>query len=163
MTVSIRRLAEGDSISELTALLHAAYARLAVLGFNYTAVDQSEDVTRRRIAQGECYVACDGPKLVGTITYRRQSSGCDWYARPDVAVINQLGILPTYQGKGLGNALMSLSEDRARETGAAELALDTSEGASHLVAWYGRRGYRQVEIVRWDGKVYRSLILSKAL
>jgi len=46
---------------------------------------------------------------------------------------------------------------------AGEVALDTSEHASHLIALYTRRGYRFVEHVRWDTVNYRSVVLSKAL
>jgi len=45
----LRPLAPSDSIVELTLLLHRAYARLGAMGLNYTAVDQSPDVTARRL------------------------------------------------------------------------------------------------------------------
>lgn len=37
----IRPIEPGDSLEELTRLLHRAYAPLGKLGLNYTAVDQS--------------------------------------------------------------------------------------------------------------------------
>ena len=51
----------------------------------------------------------------------------------------------------------------AISNGAAELALDTSEGADHLIAWYERIGFRIVEYAQWKGKRYRSVIMSKTL
>lgn len=48
----IRPFSATDSVAELTSLLHRAYARLAQMGLNYTAVDQSPDVTARRIEGG---------------------------------------------------------------------------------------------------------------
>jgi len=48
-------------------------------------------------------------------------------------------------------------------SGATELALDTSEGADHLIAWYERKGFRFVEYAQWKGKSYRSVIMSKML
>lgn len=164
MSLVIRALAETDSLAELTALLHAAYAQLGQLGFNYTAVDQGEDETRRRIAGGECYVACEDGRLIGTIMFYRNSKGHHpWYSRPDVATVGQFAVAPAFQKRGIGARLMALAEDRAVATGAAEIALDTSEGATHLIAWYTRLGYRRVAHAQWTGKTYRSVILSKAL
>ena len=164
MNLLIRRLTPADSIAELTGLLHAAYADLAGRGFNSTAVDQSDDVTRERIDGGECYVACDGRLIVGTILFRRRSlGGCPWYERPEVSVINQLGVSPRIQSHGVGRRLMEFAASRARASGAAELALDTAEGAHHLIQWYERLGYRFIEHTQWRGKVYRSVIMSKSL
>jgi GNAT superfamily N-acetyltransferase len=161
--VIIRELAAADSIADLTALLHAAYARLGGMGFNYTAVDQTEDVTRSRIARGLCLVAVDGGALVGTIMFHPpgRSAGCPCYERADVATIGQFGVLPGRQATGTGTRLLRHAEQLAAASGAAELALDTSEGASHLVGWYEREGFHFVEHAQWEGKTYRSVIMSK--
>lgn len=67
----IRELAPEDSISDLTRLLHQAYAQLADLGFRYKAVDQSDEVTLERARQGICLVARDGGgRLLGTVSLR---------------------------------------------------------------------------------------------
>ena len=159
----IRELASTDSITDMTRLLHAAYARLGGMGFNYTAVDQTEDVTRSRIARGRCLVAVDAGALVGTIMVHPpgRSAGCPCYERPDVATIGQFGVLPGRQGTGTGTRLLRRAEELALASGAAELALDTSEGADHLIAWYEREGFRFVEYAQWEGKTYRSVIMSK--
>lgn len=143
----IRELAPTDSIPEMTALLHAAYARLGGMGFNYTAVNQTEDVTRSRVARGQCLVAVDGGVLVGTIMFHPpgRSAGCPCYERTDVATIGQFGVLPGRQGTGTGTRLLRQAEQLAVANGAAELALDTSESADHLIAWYEREGFRFVE------------------
>jgi len=163
MAIEFRLLQRSDSIADLTALLHAAYAQLQRLGFNYTAVDQSEQTTRDRIAGGECYVAIDAGHIIGTILFRRHSRGCAWYEQRHVAAVHQFGVVPTAQCSGVGSKLIQLCEARAIETGATEIALDTAEGAAHLVSWYARLGYRPVAIEQWQGKTYRSLILSKDL
>jgi hypothetical protein len=57
-------------MEELTALLHRAYADLGAMGLNYTAVDQSAEVTRLRIAGGRGFVAIDrAGRIVGTIVF----------------------------------------------------------------------------------------------
>ena len=165
MELIVRELAPTDSIADLTAVLHAAYARLGGMGFNYTAVDQTEEVTRKRISRGLCLVATDNCALVGTIMFHApgQSAGCPCYERPDVATIGQFGVLPGRQGNGIGSRLLREAEKLAVASGATKLALDTSEGADHLVAWYEREGFRFVEHAQWEGKTYRSVIMSKQL
>ncbi len=160
----VRGLGPADSIDELTALLHAAYAALGRLGFNYTAVDQSEAVTRDRIARGDCIVVTDADRLIGTLTFMAPGQcwpGTPWYRRPDVAVIGQFGVHPDDQRRGVGSLLLREAERMAERCGASELALDTAEGADHLIDWYRRQGYRIVEQAQWENKTYRSVIMSK--
>ena len=65
MPVDIRLLAEDDSISELTQLLHRADRPLAERGMRYVASWQDDQITRKRIARGECYLAFAGGRLAG--------------------------------------------------------------------------------------------------
>src|SRR5437868_1228691 len=64
---TIRPLAPNDCLTQLTALLHASYASLAAQGWNFTAVDQTVDVTRDRLAGAQGFVAELHGRLVGTI------------------------------------------------------------------------------------------------
>jgi GNAT superfamily N-acetyltransferase len=159
----IRHLAPGDSIPALTDLLHAAYACLGEMGFNYTAVDQTEEITLKRIARGDCLVAVDAGVLLGTIMFHSpgRSSGCPWYDRPGTATTGQFGVHPDQQGRGVGTLLLREAESLAISHGADELALDTSEGAHNLISWYERAGFHFVEHAQWKGKTYRSVIMSK--
>ena len=120
-------------------------------------------VTRDRIAGRECYVIAAGSRLVATILLNLNPRGCVWYERPHVAAVNQFAVLPAFQNRGLGKKLMAFAEGRARTAHAAELALDTSEGALDLIGWYEEQGYRLVGHTTWAGKTYRSVVLSKSL
>jgi GNAT superfamily N-acetyltransferase len=164
--ISIRPLGAGDSIEELTALLHRAYAALGEMGLNYTAIDQTPEVTRSRMTGGLCLVATDaGGRVVGTAMFYRHGRSGDtpWFDRPDVAKCGQFGVDLPFQKRGVGAQLMQAVEDLARAGGAKELALDTAEPAQHLIDWYSRRGYRFIEYAQWEGKCYRTVILSKTL
>jgi GNAT superfamily N-acetyltransferase len=164
-TIDIRALNAGDSIAELTQMLHLAYQSLGDTGLNYTAVDQNEAVTRSRIAGGSCLVAIHDGRLVGSIVFRdkAQKGGSPWMDRSDVATFGQFGILPHYQSRGLGSRLLEAVERMAVDDKAEELALDTADQAEHLIQYYEKRGYRRIEYAQWSGKRYRSVILSKAL
>lgn len=164
--VTIRPLAATDSISELTALLHRAYAPLAERGMEYLATHQDDDTTRCRTAEGECFVAVhDDGRIVGTIVLIPAHGPGDvpYYDRPDVACFGQFAVEPALQGAGIGARLMDTVERRAAETGAREIALDTAETAVELIATYTRRGYRVVAGADWDVTNYRSVIMSRAL
>ncbi|MCE9620046.1 MAG: GNAT family N-acetyltransferase [Planctomycetes bacterium] len=161
----IRTICETDSIDELTELLHRAYARLGDMGLNYTAVNQTPEVTRDRIRNATCFVAVDGSKLVGTIAVHHTSTDTSeaYYATPGVAAAHQFAVDPALQGEGIGRLLLQRAEQWAVQHGYRELAIDTAEQATHLIELYTRLGYRHVGHVQWSGKVYRSVILSKAL
>ncbi len=161
----IREYRSTDSVPRVTELLHAAYKRLLDLGMKYVATVQEDEVTLDRIRKGRCFVAEDGGVLVGTIVLenQKQTKGCPWYDRPDVASFHQFAVDPVRQGEGIGLALVKAAEDSAKAGGAKELAIDTSEWAYHLVDWYSSLGYRLVEETQWQDVNYRSVIMSKDL
>jgi GNAT superfamily N-acetyltransferase len=80
-----------------------------------------------------------------------------------VAVVSQFAVEPGFQGRGIGGRLLDHAEARARHLGAAQVALDTAEGAAHLIRLYAARGYRHVGTVRWDVTNYKSVVMSKGL
>ncbi len=147
--MKIRQLDRRDSLETLTELLHRAYRALAEMGFRYWATHQTVEDTQQRIASGECYVAVDNDALIGTIklTPPEKTGGCRWYARPEVATFHQFAVDPAHQGQGIGSRLLEHVEKRSAELGAAELACDTAEGATHLIDMYIKRGYRKVDTV----------------
>jgi len=163
--VEIRRLVPTDDLRELTELLHRSYKQLADMGFRFLATHQDAETTRERANSGECFVGCKDGRLVATLTFydAEHTQGCSWYDRPEVASFGQFAVEPSLQRSGIGSRLIELAEGRALETRAAELALDTAEGATHLIALYERRGYRLVGSADWGETNYRSVILSKRL
>jgi GNAT superfamily N-acetyltransferase len=170
--ITIRRLRPSDSIAELTDLLHRAYAKQVALGLHALASRQTPEITRKRVARGECFVAEMAGRLVGTIMFQEPSwgggggapeSGPRWFRRPDVSNFSQFAVEPSLQGRGLGLRLLDTVEQRATELGMAELALSTAEPDTALVEFYRRRGFRDVERFDWGVTNYTSLIMSKAL
>ena len=163
--IIIRPLSDHDSIAALTELLHRAYEPHLAKGFNFAAATQTEAETQARAETGECYVAVDGEKLVGTVLLSifNGAGGCDTYNRAGVAVLGQFAVAPDYQNRDLGRRLMETIEQRAKAQGATDIALSTAEEVPELMAWYQRKGYDPVEYITWPGRNYRSAILSKTL
>lgn len=165
MPLTLRLLRPDESTAAVTALLHRAYARLAAMGLNYTAVDQDDAVTGRRARQGDCLLAELDGRLVGTLAFHGPEPRSEnrWARRADVVVLEQFAVDPDVQGRGIGAALMDEAEARARDRGAAYAVGDTAGPAAHLIAMYEARGYAVVDTVQWPGKVYRSVVLAKPL
>lgn len=164
--IIIRHYHPGDSISQLTALLHEAYGELARMGLRFLATHQDESVTLDRITSGvRTFVARQGEAIVGTLTLYGPypASSTPWYRKPTVFHFGQFAVRPGLQGQGIGLQMLRLAEEEARTLGATELALDTAEPAEHLRQWYQRLGFRFIEYVQWDVTNYRSVILSKRL
>ena len=161
----IRPLLKSDSIDALTLLLNRAYSELGAVGLNYTAVNQSPEVTAQRINGGECFVAEWNGDLVGTVLFKPtdSTSECSYFTKPGVATLRQFGVDPDFRGEGIGLRLIQTCEQWARSHRFQELALDTARAATHLISLYTRLGYAPVGEVQWPGKVYESVVLSKIL
>jgi GNAT superfamily N-acetyltransferase len=160
-----RQLLPSDDIDLITSMLHEAYAPLADAGMRFVASHQGSETTRGRLSQGETFVAVDGNMIVGIVTLAdaNHTRGTAFLDRPDVADFGQLAVRPPYQGCGIGSQLIAMVEERARAKGLTELALNTSEHASHLIAMYTKKGFRFVEYVTWPDVNYRSMVFSKRL
>lgn len=165
MGIVFRPLAADDNLNDLTLMLHRAFARLGDLGLNCRCVNQPVAVTRERVAKGECHVAAYQGRLIGTITLCEPDvhSPARWYQRDDVASFHQLAVDPQFQGVGLGDALLALSEAWALQRGFLQLALNTACLADHLLAYYQRRGFRPVETLQFAERNYASVVLAKLL
>ncbi|MGE5093710.1 MAG: GNAT family N-acetyltransferase [Betaproteobacteria bacterium] len=163
--LDIRPLRETDSLEDLTLLLHRAYASLAAAGLNYTAADQGIETTRKRVANGHCFVALDEGTVVGTILANGQLPNHlgTFVGRPNAASLHQFAVEPRLQGSGVGSLLLETAEEWAAQQRFAEMLLDIAEPATRLISFYHRRGYRAIGTVQWDGKTYRSVVMAKQL
>jgi len=163
--ILIRHFNREDSVSEITDLLHRSYKKLADLGFRYMATHQDDAETEKRLSKGISYLAFHKEKIIATVTlyYNSETHQAEFYNRKEVAHFGQFGVDPKYQKKGIGNKIMDIIETKAKNSGASEIALDTAEGAEHLIRFYEKRGYKFIQYVQWDVTNYRSIIMSKKL
>ena len=163
--LTIRTLSPSDSIDELTKLLNHSYAELLTMGFRFLATHQDSSITRDRLNGELSFVAEVNERIIGTVTlYNEAEYGdCEYYSKDGVWRFGQFGVEPTYQRSGIGSLLMDTIEYTAKDKGALALALDTAEGATHLIRWYESRGYTFVQHVQWDVTNYRSVVMSKEL
>jgi GNAT superfamily N-acetyltransferase len=164
--MTTRPLAETDSLEALTELLHRAYKPLADAGMQFLASHQTVETTRKRCLRGQCFVAVEGEAIIGTITLYgpTPTSTCLLFRREDVWHFGQFAVEPSRQHEGIGRQVLEVVEVVSRQAGASELALDTSERATDLIAYYERQGFRHVEDISWGEVVnYSSVVLSKKI
>jgi GNAT superfamily N-acetyltransferase len=115
--VTIRLLEADDSLADLTDMIHRAYSALGDMGFNYTAVDQPVSVTRERVAEGECWVAEDEGRIVGTcmLSFPFPTFDNDYFSVDGHAYINQFAVEPELQGRGIGGFSTESSNEREKK------------------------------------------------
>lgn len=162
--ITIRKFSEKDSISELVSLLHRAYKKLADMGLYFVATYISEEDMQKFIDKGECFVAVENGKIIGTILiYPKGKNTPEIYNRDDIEVFGKFAVEPMYQCMGVGGMLMNYIENYVKEKGIKELALDTAEQAQHLIDYYSKRGYKPIGYQQWSVTNYRSIVMSKKL
>jgi len=102
--------------------------------------DRLHDVAVRD-AQAEVWVAVDGDRLLGNVTYCPPGSRWREIGRDDEGEFRMLAVDPAAQGAGAGTALARLCEERAREHGAVGMALSSLAEMTDAHRIYTRLGY----------------------
>ncbi|MBC7544394.1 MAG: GNAT family N-acetyltransferase [Candidatus Sericytochromatia bacterium] len=151
----IRPVAPADTHAVLT-VLHAAHAANLANGFNFTAATITNADLLPRLNPAHFHVAVSAGRLVGTIEVKPAELLRQWG-------FYLLAVAPEAAGLGVGKKLIRYAETMATAAGATEMTLDTPEGHGWLPAFYAGLGYRQVGTQQFDGKHYRSIMMTKAL
>ena len=157
---------DATRIPEITALLHAAYAPLAARGMHYVASHQDDATTLQRLTRGRALLIENAAReIIATVTLYPPApqSTCTLYRESDVYVLGQFAVHPHLQRAGLGARMMDWCIHETRALGGKRLALDTSEHADHLIAWYEKLGFVFAQHTRWDAVNYRSVVMVKSL
>ncbi len=162
----IRPLSPIDSVEEITDLLHRSYLRNAEAGLRFLATHQHASVTRERLDRGQSFVVELEGRIVGVVTLhlRGEKPYGDYHPDYPIASFGQFAIDPACQGMGIGDLLLEKVETVARDAGCYELALDTAQPATDLIAYYQRRGFEIVGRADWRPTTnYESWIMAKNL
>ena len=136
--MELRRIRDGE---------HDAAGDVCVAAYEPFLTGAEDDYRERlhdvatRDAQAEVWVAVDGERLLGNVTYCPPGSPWREIGRDDEGEFRMLAVDPAAQGAGAGTALARLCEERAREHGATGMALSSlaTMTAAHRV--YARLGY----------------------
>ncbi len=126
---TIRRAGRED-IPAIVALQHAAYVQnRALLGVEPLPLQADYDGIFDRM---DCWLAGDPRDPDGVLILE---------VRPDDLLVWSVATHPRARGKGVGNALLSFADAKARAAGRTVVRLYTGEVLTANVAWYGRHGF----------------------
>lgn len=130
------RAEEHDAIGALTERAYAAHT----LGPDDPYVAVLRDAAARD-RDGELWVAVDGERLLGNVTYCPPGSRYREISRDDEGEFRMLAVDPVARGVGAGTALARHCEERARDHGAVGMALSTLAEMTDAHRIYRRLGY----------------------
>jgi ribosomal protein S18 acetylase RimI-like enzyme len=86
------------------------------------------------------FLACDGDEIVGVISWTVEEP---W----DAVMVVMLNILPDWQGRDGGRALLSAVHEEAKKRTLGRLLVATSNDDLPALALYQRYGFRIVEVI----------------
>jgi GNAT superfamily N-acetyltransferase len=153
--VAVRPAVRGD-VRELESIAAAAYlpyvARIgrapAPVTADYAAA----------IARGEVWLASFSGGAVDQPTPAAAVGLIVLVSKPGYLLLENVAVLPSMQGFGIGTRLLAFAEARARALGLPEIRLYTNAAMTENLAYYPRRGYVETHRAVADGfsRVYFS-------
>jgi GNAT superfamily N-acetyltransferase len=106
----------------------------------------------RAVRSGQAWVAADRGEIVGLVIL---------IVRPGHLLLENVAVLPTAQGRGIGSRLLALAEDQARGLQLCEIRLYTNEAMTENLAYCTWRGYAEIHRAEQDG--FRRVFFRKQL
>ncbi|MBD3925310.1 GNAT family N-acetyltransferase [Nocardioides cavernae] len=126
---SLRRATRSDATT-MHAIAQAAYAGYVPrMGRRPYPMDMDYDAA---VAEAESWVALDDSSVVGFLVLVDEA---------DAMLLENVGVLPSHHGRGVGRALLELAESRAVESGHSRIRLFTHVTMVENQALYERIGY----------------------
>ena len=152
-----------DSVSydEIHEVLWKANEENRKKGFHFSTAEMSGDQLRERIGEdGQCFVAMEDGKVVGTLSIRFLNRNT-WYAKGRIADGILSGLLPEYQGRHVNSALVKMMFDAAEQAGCKVIEVDTAEKNQHLIDIYKHYGFQLVGFKANPRGDHYSVIMAK--
>ena len=108
-------------------------------GLTHPNNDPHQDIARKMKVDPEMFLVCeiDG-KIIGTVMVGYEGHR-GW--------INYLGVLPEYQGQGLGRELMDRAEAMLVERGCAKINLQIRATNTRVIQFYEGIGFKVDEVM----------------
>ena len=104
-----------------------------------------------RAREAELWVAVEGAELLGCVTYCPPGSPWRELATgPQEGEFRMLAVQPAARGRGAGEALAALCEERARRHGAATMVLSSLAEMTAAHRLYRRLGYTRLPDRDWS-------------
>lgn len=111
--------------------------------------DELRDVAGRIEAGVLAWVAEVGGALAGTVSYVPRPGPYAEFDDPRAGGIRMLAVLPEFQGRGIGEALVRACLDRARADGQRRVYLHTTMWMENAQRLYRRIGFVRAPELDW--------------
>jgi ribosomal protein S18 acetylase RimI-like enzyme len=112
--------------------------------------DELRNVAERIHAGVLVWVAEEGGALAGTVSHVPGPGPYAEFNDPHGAGIRMLAVLPEFQGRGIGEALVQACLERARADGRERVYLDTTEWMEAARRLYERLGFARAPELDWE-------------
>ncbi len=139
MVLVVRR-ADASDVGALAALAREAY-EVYVPRIGRPPAPMTADYAEA-VRTGLTWAAVRDGVLVGLLVL---------VVRPDHLLLENVAVLPSAQGSGVGARLLAFAEEQARELGPEEIRLYTNEAMTENLAYYPRHGYVETHRAEQDG------------
>jgi len=137
ITVRPAREAEAVTLRQVAAAAYQHYVpRIGRAPAPMTA-DYSAAVRR-----GQAWVAVEDGHVAGFVIL---------LAEPGYLLLENVAVLPSAQGRGIGARLLAFAEEHARASRLPEIRLYTNEAMTENLAYYPRHGYTETHRRQQDG------------
>jgi len=146
--VLIRDVRESEyaTVGELVVVVY----RSIIPGLDEYA-DELRDVAERLASGALVWVADVDGTVAGTVTYVPGRGGrYAEFTDPNGAGIRMLAVLPAYEGRGIGEALVRACIDRARADDRSRVYLDTTQWMERAQRLYERIGFVRAPELDWE-------------
>ena len=108
-------------------------------GLTHPNNDPHKDIARKMHVNPEMFLVCEAEgKIIGTVMAGYEGHR-GW--------INYLGVIPDYQGQGVGGALMAQVEDLLAQRGCPKINLQVRTSNRRVLQFYEKLGYKLDETV----------------
>jgi ribosomal protein S18 acetylase RimI-like enzyme len=111
-----------------------------------------------RAREAEVWVAVEGERLLGSVTFVAPGSPYREIARDDEGEFRMLAVGPEARGRGVGRTLVELCVRRSRELGYAGLRMSTMDRMASAHRVYERLGFTRVPDDDWSPEPGVSLL-----
>lgn len=136
----IVRAATASDVAALRAVAEAAYQGY-VPRIGRPPAPMTADYAAA-VADKTAWVAVRGDTVVGLLVL---------LPRPGHLLLENVAVLPSEQGRGMGSQLLAFAEEQAGRLGLPEIRLYTNEAMTENLAYYPRRGYTETHRARDEG------------
>lgn len=143
------RLARPDELEAVGLLTREVYVGDGYIEPTAAYVRELEDAAGRAEG-GELWVAVRGGRVVGTVTFCAAGSPYREIARDGEGEFRMLAVAPEARGHGVGQALIALMMQRARDHGYRSVRMSTMDrmGSAHRA--YERLGFTRAPEDDWS-------------